>query len=575
MFSKYIIGTNLLTKFHEDRKINVTSRVLTRKNALPPWWPYIIRMNLLTEFHEDRTINVASRVLTRFYYSHIKNKMYQQTDQQTGQKQYVHHYYSGGHKNATPLGSHVFQANATIFYLIHRYHWTNLLTKFHEDRKINVASRVLTRKNAPPLGSHVFQAKVTMFELIQDIIRTNFLSKFHEDQKINVASRVLTRKNALQPGGHVFQPTGIIFELFQDIIGMNLLTKFHEDQTINVASRVLTRFYYSQIRKNARPLGSHVFQANVTIFKLIQDIIETNLLTKFHEDWTINVASRLLTRQMLTTHNGQRTTDKRRSQRLTISTLCSDIIGTNLLTKFHEDQKINVASRVLTRKNAPPPGSHVFQPTGIIFELVQNMIRMNLLTKKIAPPLGSHVFQANIIIFKLIQDIIETNLLTKFHEDWTINVASRVLTRKHAPPPGGHVFKATKTIFELIQDIIRTNLLTKFHDDRKINVTLRVLTRKNAPPPWWPCFQPTGIIFELVQDLIAMNLLTEFYEDRTINVASRENAQPLGSHTNLLTKFHEDWTINLASRVFTRQMLTPHDGQKAITKAHHEHVVLR
>ncbi|KAH3859355.1 hypothetical protein DPMN_102074 [Dreissena polymorpha] len=90
------------------------------------------------------------------------------------------------------------------------------------------------------------------------------------------------RKNAPTPGSHDFQPTGIIFELVQDIIGMNLLTKFHEDQTINVASSV----------KNAPPLGSHVFQANVTIFELIQDIIETNLLTKFHEDWTINVASR-------------------------------------------------------------------------------------------------------------------------------------------------------------------------------------------------------------------------------------------------------------------------------------------
>ncbi|KAH3735816.1 hypothetical protein DPMN_042374 [Dreissena polymorpha] len=50
------------------------------------------------------------------------------------------------------------------------------------------------------------------------------------------------------------------------------------------------------------------------------------------------------------------------------------IIGTNLLTKFHADQKINVSSRVLTRKNAPPPppppppsGSHVFQPTCISF----------------------------------------------------------------------------------------------------------------------------------------------------------------------------------------------------------------
>ncbi|KAH3884825.1 hypothetical protein DPMN_008810 [Dreissena polymorpha] len=106
---------------------------------------------------------------------------------------------------------------------------------------------------------------------------------------------VLTRKNTPPPGGHVFQPTGIIFALFQDIIGINLLTKFHEDQTINVASTV----------KNAPPLGSHVFQANVIIFELIQDIIETNLLTKLHEDWTINVASRELTRQMLTPHNVQ------------------------------------------------------------------------------------------------------------------------------------------------------------------------------------------------------------------------------------------------------------------------------
>ncbi|KAH3876449.1 hypothetical protein DPMN_000292 [Dreissena polymorpha] len=110
-------------------------------------------------------------------------------------------------------------------------------------------------------------------------------------------------KNAPPPGGHVFQPTSIIFELIQDIIKMNILTKFHEDQAINVASRVLTRFFYSDIRKNAPPIGSHIFQANVTIFEVIQDIIEINILTKFHEDWTINVPSREFTRQMLTPHN--------------------------------------------------------------------------------------------------------------------------------------------------------------------------------------------------------------------------------------------------------------------------------
>ncbi|KAH3841160.1 hypothetical protein DPMN_114618 [Dreissena polymorpha] len=175
------------------------------------------------------------------------------------------------------------------------------------------------------------------------IIGKNLLTKFHEDRKINVASRVLTRKKAPPPGNHVFQPTGIILKLVQDIIGMNLLTKFHEDWTINVASRVLTRFYYSHIRKNAPPLGSHVFQTKVTIFKFIQDII-----------------------------------------------------GTYLLSKFHEDRKIHVASRPYKEK-CPAPGGHVFQPTGIIFELVRDIIGMNLLTKS--------------------------------HEDQTINVASRVLTR--------------------------------------------------------------------------------------------------------------------------------------------------
>ncbi|KAH3716576.1 hypothetical protein DPMN_059300 [Dreissena polymorpha] len=141
---------------------------------------------------------------------------------------------------------------------------------------------------------------------------TNLLTKFHEEWKINVAPRVLTRKNASPPWQPCFSTNLHIFQVFQDIIGMNLMTKFHEDQTVNVASRVLTRFYYSYIRKNAPPLGSHignkyglyrvltrknaphlcshVFQANVTIYQLIQDI-KTNLLTKFHEDWTINVAS--------------------------------------------------------------------------------------------------------------------------------------------------------------------------------------------------------------------------------------------------------------------------------------------
>ncbi|KAH3843193.1 hypothetical protein DPMN_116704 [Dreissena polymorpha] len=253
--------------------------------------------------------------------------------------------------------------------------------------------------------------------------------------KINVASRA---KNVPPPGSHVFQPTGIIFELFQDIIRMNHLTKFHEDRTVNVASR--------PYKKECPAPGGHVFKANIMIFELIQDIIGKNLLTKFHEDWTINVASRVLTKKM--------PRPPRRPY----------IFGTNILSK------------VLARKNAPPPGSHVFQPTGIIFELVQ--------------------------------DIIGMNLLTKFHEDWTINVASRELTRQMLTVHDGQ------------------EAITKAHYEH-------VVLRKNLSNP---------------KDIIGMNLLT---------------------------KFHEDWTINVASRELTRQMLTVHDGQEAITKAHYEHVVLR
>ncbi|KAH3859539.1 hypothetical protein DPMN_102356 [Dreissena polymorpha] len=157
--------------------------------------------------------------------------------------------------------------------------------------------------------------------------------------------------------------------------------------------------------------------------------------------------------------------------------------------KFHEDRKINVASRVLTRKNAPPPGSHVFQPTGIIFELriigptdrhngmKNDIIRMNLLTK------FHEDWTVNVAS--------RTNLLTKFHEDWTINVASRVLTRFYYSHNQPYKEKYPAP------DIIGTNLLTKFHDDRKINVT----SRENSAPPPPPAprgghvFQPTGIIF--------------------------------------------------------------------------------
>ncbi|KAH3867152.1 hypothetical protein DPMN_030277 [Dreissena polymorpha] len=70
-------------------------------------------------------------------------------------------------------------------------------------------------------------------------------------------------------------------------------------------------------------------------------------------------------------------------------------------------------------------------------------------------------------------------------------------------------------------------------------------TVKTAPPPGGHVFLPTGTIFELVKDFIGTH------------VPTKKTATPPG------TQFHEDWTINETSK-----------AQKAITKAHHEHVVL-
>ncbi|KAH3704937.1 hypothetical protein DPMN_079999 [Dreissena polymorpha] len=145
---------------------------------------------------------------------------------------------------------------------------------------------LLTRKNAPPPGGHVVHLTGTIFELVQDNIGTILVTMFHEEQKINVASRVLTRQHE-QPPGTNFHDDRTINVASRVKTPCPLGDHFHEDRTINVASRMLT----SNIIKHAPPPGSHVFQATGLIFKLFQDIIWTNLQTKFHDDQTINVAS--------------------------------------------------------------------------------------------------------------------------------------------------------------------------------------------------------------------------------------------------------------------------------------------
>ncbi|KAH3740074.1 hypothetical protein DPMN_046769 [Dreissena polymorpha] len=142
-----------------------------------------------------------------------------------------------------------------------------------------------------------------------------------------------------------------------------------------MSSRLITCFHYIHIEKTAPLPCAHVFPLITTIFKLIQTIFELNcriqikfpapwrtyiyginLLTKFNKDRTINVASRVKNAQPLGSHVFQ--------AKITIFALIQDIIGTNLLSNFYDDRKINVTSKV---KNAPPPDGHVFQPTSFIF----------------------------------------------------------------------------------------------------------------------------------------------------------------------------------------------------------------
>ncbi|KAH3896598.1 hypothetical protein DPMN_020776 [Dreissena polymorpha] len=175
---------------------------------------------------------------------------------------------------------------------------------------------------------------------------------FHDDWTKNVTSRVFTsffyymnirKMPPPPPGSHVIQMTETIIKLNSHIKETNVLTKFHENWAKNVTSRVFTCFHYVHIEKNASPTGGHVFSPIWIIFELVRDINKTNVLTNFHDDWAKIVTSRVFTRKTAPPTG-------RHTNILTNFKHDQDFIGTKLLTKFHEDRTINVASRVFTNK---------------------------------------------------------------------------------------------------------------------------------------------------------------------------------------------------------------------------------
>ncbi|KAH3695617.1 hypothetical protein DPMN_083074 [Dreissena polymorpha] len=197
----------------------------------------------------SKPCGIITSHLYQIHFAHLRR-----TNRQTGQKQYVPHYYRG-HKNVTSIVN-------------------KFLTKLHE----NWAKNVTSRKNAPPTGGHVFSPIRTIVEL----------PNWENCHYIHI------KKNAPPTGGHVFSPIWTNFELVRDINKTNVLTNFHDDWTKIVTSRVFTR-------KTAPPTGGHVFQQTGTtfiehkIFELGRDFIGAKLLNKFHEDGTRNVASRVFT----------------------------------------------------------------------------------------------------------------------------------------------------------------------------------------------------------------------------------------------------------------------------------------
>ncbi|KAH3820268.1 hypothetical protein DPMN_122014 [Dreissena polymorpha] len=337
------------------------------------------------------------------------------------------------------------------------------------------------------------------------------------------AKNVISKYKKTAPGSYVIQLTGTIFKLNSHIKETNVLTKFHENWTKNVTSKV----------ENTLPTGGHVFPLILTIFELVRDINKTNVLTNCPDDWA-NFPNK---------ENCPPPGSNVIQLTGTIFEINSHIKKTNVLTNFLVNWEKNMTFRVFTcfhyihiEKNAPSTGGHVF----FTADSPCRILAIKSGQKKKPAPIWT--------IFELVRDINKTNVLTNFHDDWAKIVTSI-----------DHVFQLTGTIFKLNSHIKETNVLTKFHENWTKNVTFSVstcfhyihieknapptgshvfftnldhfrtlFTRKTAPPTDGHVFQQTGTTFEHNQHIIKANILTHF-----------ELVQDI-TGTNLMTKFHED-----------------------------------
>ncbi|KAH3852005.1 hypothetical protein DPMN_094494 [Dreissena polymorpha] len=112
------------------------------------------------------------------------------------------------------------------------------------------------------------------------------------------------------------------FELSRGINGTNVLTKFVVCFFIECTGIKDVLIQETPVPEYTAPRGGsnqRSLDCEASVLPLDHGSAS---LTKFHEDRTLNVASGVFTSRMLTTDDARRTTDKRRSQKLTMSTLC-------------------------------------------------------------------------------------------------------------------------------------------------------------------------------------------------------------------------------------------------------------
>ncbi|KAH3827137.1 hypothetical protein DPMN_129066 [Dreissena polymorpha] len=232
---------------------------------------------------------------------------------------------------------------------------TNQPTDQPTDREKNNMSptTIHIKKTVMSTGSHVSLQTGTT------IIRINILTKIYGDMAKNVTSREFTRKTA-QALLHTV--------IYEDAMHASPTAQLLGGPGLVMGPCIVDRIVIREVQ----------YQLEVNRCRNEEIIVKGN----FGWAWPMWEGHPRIDRIVI------RGTDRHRAQTMTndsalasvricsIFDLIQDIIGTNVRTKFHDDQTINVA----LEKNAEPTGSHVFQPISIMFELVQDIIGMNLLT---------------------------------------------------------------------------------------------------------------------------------------------------------------------------------------------------